>query len=85
MGLRNVRLPHGPRRQLRARRGFAGAKATILLAEGRPEEALAAAEDALEAISMLGAVSQPVKIGFVNAASCRPRYSGLTTASRTER
>jgi tetratricopeptide (TPR) repeat protein len=48
------------------RTGYAAARASVLVAEGDYAGALAAAEEALGAIEVIGAVSQPVKSGFVD-------------------
>jgi hypothetical protein len=47
------------------RGGYAACQASVLLAEGRFGEALAAAEQALEAVAVLSWSSQPAKAGLV--------------------
>jgi tetratricopeptide (TPR) repeat protein len=60
--------------------GYASAEAAILLAEGKHAEALEAAERALEGLPMIGAASEPVKGGFVQALEAALQLGDLAQA-----
>jgi tetratricopeptide (TPR) repeat protein len=62
------------------RTAFEAATAIVLRAEGRPAEALVAAEAAFEARDQLGPSSQAVKFGFVEAAEAALALGDLAKA-----
>jgi tetratricopeptide (TPR) repeat protein len=64
------------------RSGYAAARASILRAEGKDGEALAAAEEALAGLSVVGAAAQQMKDAFVEGLEAALALGDLDTAGQ---